>query len=502
MLVADQRNHAEASGLSGIVFLVFGLLDGRDKERGGGERLLTIDLAVAAGAGNAIGNGVRAEPNAAGVAQRLDAVIVGNQVAELDDFRDAAEMFDEASGAAEGLAGEIVDGNLTIVEIGIGDSGKVLEDEVLDDAKILADGGRADLLVIADDEDGFPEIESDQGHDVALAGFVNDDDVESRGARIEVFDHAGQRHDPYGNGAAAFGHFPGGFGAQESYADAVTFADTANGVQPPDQRLALTGRSAAGLSGPGAPVNQADGDAAKLFTKLITLGLERFEGNARAAVEFIVELAPSPGGRGIARRLTTAVSTGAISNGGGPGGRGAFELGEQSAAEIEIGLAAFEFEQAFVSIAVVVRIFVLHGGEELGNNFRGFGEARSELEAISEITDFFFQLEQLQFFVARVQNRKKGLIDGFADAHQFAVSANDRGLFGKKFFPAKAEVFELLLQWEPGVLVPAEAVLDGITKLHERFLDFFAHFARGRRAEGSHLTVPAAGEVLAQVHET
>src|SRR3989442_13083051 len=266
LLVADQRNHAEASGLSGIVFLVFGLLDGRDKEGGGGERLLTIDLAVRGGAGNAIGNGVRAEANAAGVAQRLDAVIVGNQVAELDDFRDAAEMFDEASGAAEGLAGEIVDGNLAIVEIGIGDSGEVLEDEVLDDAKILADGGRADLLVIADDEDGFPEIESDQGHDVALAGFVNDDDVESRGARIEVFDHAGQRHDPYGNGTAAFGHFPGCFGAQEINTDAVALADTANGVQPPDQRLAVTGRSAAGRRRPAAPCTPAAAVAAERFT--------------------------------------------------------------------------------------------------------------------------------------------------------------------------------------------------------------------------------------------
>src|SRR5712692_3334871 len=159
LFVADQRNHAEAGGLSGIVFLVFGLLDVRDEEGGSGQSFLTIDLAVAGRARDAIGNGVRAEPNAAGVAQRLDAVIVGNQVAELDDFRDAAEMFDEASGAAEGLARKVVDGNLAIVKIGIGDSGEVLEDEVLDDAKILADGGRADLFVVADDEDGFSEVE-------------------------------------------------------------------------------------------------------------------------------------------------------------------------------------------------------------------------------------------------------------------------------------------------------------------------------------------------------
>src|SRR6266478_3244398 len=318
LLVADKRNHAEAGGLPGIILLIFGLLDSCDKERGGGERFLTIDFAVAAGAGNTISNGVRTETNAAGIAQRLDAVIIGDQIAKLDDLGHAAEMFDQASSAAKGLAREIVNGNLAIVEIGIGDSGEVLEDEVLDDAEILADGGRADLLVVADDEDGFAKIESDQGHDVALAGFVNDDHVEARGARIEVFDDAGEGHDPDGNGAAAFRHFSGGFSAKKSNADAVTFADAANGIQPSDQSLTLAGGSAAGLSGPGAFVNETDGGAAKLFTKFVALALEGFEGNARAAVEFIVELAPSPGSRGVTGRLTTAVGAGAIANGGGP----------------------------------------------------------------------------------------------------------------------------------------------------------------------------------------
>jgi len=30
LFIADQRNHAEAGGLAGVVFLIFGLLDGRD----------------------------------------------------------------------------------------------------------------------------------------------------------------------------------------------------------------------------------------------------------------------------------------------------------------------------------------------------------------------------------------------------------------------------------------------------------------------------------------
>src|SRR6266446_1854787 len=204
LFVADQRNHAEAGGLSGVVFLVFRLLDRRGEERGSSQGFLTIDFAVAARAGDAIRDGVRAKTNAAGVAQRFDAPIVGNHVAELDDFRDTTEMLDKASGAAEGLAREIVDGDLTVVEIGIGDTRKVLEDEVLNDAQILTDGGGAYLLVVTDDQDGFSQIERDESHDIALAGFVDDDNIEASDTRVEIFNDAGQRHHPNGNRAAAF----------------------------------------------------------------------------------------------------------------------------------------------------------------------------------------------------------------------------------------------------------------------------------------------------------
>src|SRR5256886_7151891 len=49
------------------------------------------------------------------VAQRLDAPIVGNHVAELNDFRDATEMLDKASRAAEGLPRQVVDGDLAVI---------------------------------------------------------------------------------------------------------------------------------------------------------------------------------------------------------------------------------------------------------------------------------------------------------------------------------------------------------------------------------------------------
>src|SRR6266568_138340 len=195
---------------------------------------------VAAGARDAISNGVRVELDATGIAQRLDAPIIRDHVAELNYLRHTPEMLDEAGGAAKGLARQVVDGDLTVVQIGVGDAGQVLEDEVLNDAQVLADRRGADLFVVADHEDRFSEIKCDQGHDVALAGFIDNQDVEARDAGIKIFDHAGKRHDPDGNGAAALTHFSGGFRAQQGYAHAVPFANAADGVEPADERLTLT----------------------------------------------------------------------------------------------------------------------------------------------------------------------------------------------------------------------------------------------------------------------
>ena len=93
--------------------------------------------------------------------------------------------------------------------------GDTLEDKILDDAKLLTHCGRANLLVVADDEYGLAEIQRNQRHDVALAGFVDDDHVEASDARVEILDHPGKRHHPHGDGAAALRHFSGGLGSQE-----------------------------------------------------------------------------------------------------------------------------------------------------------------------------------------------------------------------------------------------------------------------------------------------
>jgi hypothetical protein len=50
---------------------------------------------------------------------------------------------------------------LPVVKIGVGNPAEVLEDEILDDSQVLADGGGADLFVVADDENGLAELERD-----------------------------------------------------------------------------------------------------------------------------------------------------------------------------------------------------------------------------------------------------------------------------------------------------------------------------------------------------
>src|SRR5258708_26409506 len=122
-----------------------------------------------------MGDGVRPQMDAARVAQGLDAAVVGNRVAELDDLRNAPEMFDKAGGAAERLASEIVDGDLAIVQIGVGNSAEILEDEVLNHAQILADGRGADLLLVAANEDRPAQVRGVQRQHVALAGLVDVD---------------------------------------------------------------------------------------------------------------------------------------------------------------------------------------------------------------------------------------------------------------------------------------------------------------------------------------
>src|SRR6266581_2282585 len=87
------------------------------------------------------------------------------------------------------LAREVIDRDLPVVEIGVRYTPQVLKDEVLDYAQILPNSRRADLLVVAYNQHRLAQVQGDQRHHVALAGFIDDHYVEARGLCIEVFDH-------------------------------------------------------------------------------------------------------------------------------------------------------------------------------------------------------------------------------------------------------------------------------------------------------------------------
>ena len=142
--------------------------------------------------------------------------------------------------------------------------------------------------MVADNEHRLAQVQGDQRHHVALAGFIDDDDIEARGARVKVFDHSRKRHDPYGDGPAAFAHFSRRLGTQKRNADSVTLADAANGVEPADESLALPRRGTARLRGPRALVDEFNGRAAKLVAEFFAFGLQGFERDTGAAIELIV----------------------------------------------------------------------------------------------------------------------------------------------------------------------------------------------------------------------
>src|SRR4029077_15294486 len=107
----------------------------------------------------------------------------------------------------------------------------------------------------------------------------------------------------------------------------------------------------------------------------------------------------------------------------------------------------------------------------------------------------FLQLEQFQLLEAGIQDAQQSIRDRDADACQLAIGTNYRGLFGEELIPAAADVFKLLLQRKPHVLLPVQAVFDRVAILHHCFLEILSHFARMGSAKGGHLAIPPRAEV-------
>ena len=95
-------------------------------------------------------------------------------------------MLDQPDDASEGLAGQIVDRRLSIVELLVRDTVEELVDEPLPAIELVADRVRTHLLVIADDHHFPGQAEGGQAEDVTLARLVDDDHVERDGAQLET----------------------------------------------------------------------------------------------------------------------------------------------------------------------------------------------------------------------------------------------------------------------------------------------------------------------------
>ena len=89
-------------------------------------------------------------------------------------------------------------------------------------------------LVVANHDDFPSQVTGNGGHHVALARFVDDDDVEPGGTRIELLNHAGEWHDPHGHGIAALVHQASGFDAKLGRPPTRSATDPANGISPSD----------------------------------------------------------------------------------------------------------------------------------------------------------------------------------------------------------------------------------------------------------------------------
>src|SRR5256885_16956032 len=124
----------------------------------------------------------------------------------------------------------------------------------------------------------------------------------------------------------------------------MAFADSADGIEPSDQSLALTRRCSPRLRRPGALVDQLDRRAAKLLSQFLALALKCFKRNAGPSIEFIVELPPCPRGCDIVRRLASAEDAGAITDRGSPSRRGSLELRVQRAAANDDGLLDLQLQ--------------------------------------------------------------------------------------------------------------------------------------------------------------
>jgi len=145
--------------------------------------------------------------------------------------------------------------------------------------------------VIADHGDLLAHRKRDQPEHIALAGLVDDHDVEPRGRDVEALDDARQRHDPYRHGVTAFDQGLARLLLEPPDPLAGALADLLVQGQPSTQRLLLLERGAAKLGAPRQHLHVARGGFLELLADAGQLGQELLEIDAVERRERLLEQA-------------------------------------------------------------------------------------------------------------------------------------------------------------------------------------------------------------------
>ena len=137
----------------GLIRGVFRLLDGGANQRCNDFGLGVIYAIVpAATAFNAVRQHMRIKCDGRSFPERFDFAFVRKRVTKCDDIRGAAEVFNKTDNTAKSKLGELINGELAVVESHVRNSLQVDLNQLLHLFHVNANGDRRYLLVVANDD--------------------------------------------------------------------------------------------------------------------------------------------------------------------------------------------------------------------------------------------------------------------------------------------------------------------------------------------------------------
>ncbi len=256
------------------------------------------------------------------------------------------------------------------------------------------------------------QIKCYEGHYVALARFIDNDYVKARLCWIKVLDHSRERHDPDRDGAPALRHLVGRLRTQTRRPYAGALADLSYGVEPADESLPLEERGPPCLKHPGAIVNEVNRRGLQLARHSLDGCLKLIDRHARPAVQFIVDLTPGPGLRGVSGHGSARVRAVAQPNCGAPSRGGGLKLCQQNIATLQIASELVQFQQPGVASAVgpgIQRVYCL---AETRDGMGICERPNCDPKTLTQLGKLLVNLDPLQVVTVRREYGRKGVLHG------------------------------------------------------------------------------------------